>query len=193
MKISLSFRSMLFGVLTASVFAASALAQPVPPGQEGELGKTLAPVHGREVCFARTYDPAHLKRHPKQKVTALLFQLRYRRHPAERGYPEGQRNYYFAMSAKVKGQKKTLYASGECVPGDGGFGCGVECDGGGIRVKREPKTDAIVIRLEDRIRMTIGCDGEEDDTVDLTPGADDKIFRLDKAELSACRSLDRKM
>jgi hypothetical protein len=39
--------------------------------------------------------------------------------------------------------------------------------------------------------MTVGCDGE--DSVDLKPGADDKIFRLKQASLSACRSLNRKM
>ena len=170
-----------------------AAAQPVPFGQEGELGKLLPPVPDRKVCFARTYDRAHLKKHRKQKVTALLFQLRYHRHDPEKEHPQGQRNYYFGMSAQVKGQKKTLYASGECVPGEGGFHCGVECDGGGVSVERDPKGNAITIRLDDRIRMTIGCDGEEDDMIDLTPGGDDKIFRLHKASLSACRSLNAKM
>jgi hypothetical protein len=37
--------------------------------------------------------------------------------------------------------------------------------------------------------MTAGCDGGEENTVDLEPGADDKAFRLEKAALSACRSL----
>ena len=105
-------------ILLAPLLTDSAFAQPVPPGQEGELGKLLAPVHGRKICFARTYDAAHLKRHPKQTVTALLFRLEYHRHdPDPPNYPQGQRNYYFRMAAKVKGQHKTLHASGECVPG----------------------------------------------------------------------------
>ena len=180
-------------LMLVPLLTGSAAAQPVPPGQEGELGRLLAPVHGRKVCFARSYDAAHLKRHPKQKVTALLLRLEYHRHdPDPPHYPQGQRNYYFRMAAKVKGQQKTLHASGECVKGENAIGCGVECDGGGVAVERAPKGDAIIIRLDDRIRMTRGCDGDEDNTIDLTPGADDKSFRLDKVGLAACAALDRK-
>jgi hypothetical protein len=177
--------------LPAAVLPAGA--QPVPPGQEGELGRLLPPVHKRKVCFARTYDAAHLKSHPKQKVTALLFQVRYHRHDPEEDNPEGQRNYYFDMAAKVRGQKKMLHASGECVAGANRIHCGVECDGGGVNVERDARTGGIVIsfdRLSRRIRMTVGCDGDEDNTIDLTPGADDRVFRLAKASLSACKPLD---
>jgi hypothetical protein len=101
------------------------------------------------------------------------------------------------MAAKVRGQKKTLYASGECVPRAGKIRCGVECDGGGVDLQRDAKTGGIVIsfdRLNDRIRMTVGCDAdEEDSTFDLTAGADDKLFRLSRADLSVCRSLNRQM
>ena len=111
------------GAFLIPASAHPAAAQTVPPGQEGELGKLLPPVHDRKICFARTYDAAHLKRHPQQKVTALLFQIRYHRHDPEKEHPDGQRNYYFGMAAKVKGHKKTLYASGECVSGKGTIGC----------------------------------------------------------------------
>ena len=174
--------------------ATPALAEPVPPGAEGELGKLLPPVHDRKICFARTYDAAHLRRHPKQTVKSVLFQIRYHRHDPAKEYPEGQRNYYFGMAAKVRGQTKTLYASGECVPGKGRIHCGVECDGGGVVVERDGSAGLAISfsRISERIRMTVGCDGE-DNTVDLTPGADDRMFRLQRANLSACRSLNGKM
>jgi hypothetical protein len=165
------------------------------PPREGELGKLLPPVHDRKVCFARTYDAAHLREHPKQKVQSLLFQIRYHRHDPEKGNPQGQRNYYFGMAAKVMGQTKTLYASGECTSGGGGIHCGVECDGGGVDLRHDPKTGTLTLsydKLIPRIRMTVGCDGE-DNTVDLTPGADDRVFRLSRANPSACRSLNGKM
>ena len=39
--------------------------------------------------------------------------------------------------------------------------------------------------------MKIGYDGdEEENIVDLTPGMDDKMFRLEKAEPLACRELN---
>ena len=167
----------------------------MPPGDEGALAELLAPVPGRKVCFARTYDARHLRAHAKQKVTALLFQIRYYRHEPDQYYPQGQRNYYFDMAAKVKGRSKTLYTSGECVPHENGIGCGVDCDGGGVAIKRDDKSGGLLVSFPEarsRIRMKIGCDGDdEENTVDLTPGVDDKIFRLDTADLRACRALDR--
>lgn len=172
-----------------------AIAQPVPLGAEGELGKLLPPVHDRKICFARVYDPAHLRRHPKQMVKSVLFHIRYHRHDPAKEYPQGQRNYYFGMAAKVRGQTKTLYASGECVPGKGAIHCGVECDGGGVVVQRDGSGGLAIgfSPLSGRIRMTVGCGGGEDNTVDLTPGADDKLFRLRRASLSACRPLNSRM
>jgi hypothetical protein len=173
---------------------APAASQPVSPGREGDLGKLLPPIHNRRICFARTYEPAHLKERPKQKVQAVLFQIRYHRHDPQKEYPEGQRNYYFGMAARVKGYRNTLYASGECVPRQSGIRCGVDCDGGGVGLEHDAKTGLLAVRFEDEqsyLRMTLGCDGE--DSVDLKPGADDKIFRLKQASLSACRSLNRKM
>jgi hypothetical protein len=172
------------------------VAQTVPVGQEGALGKLLPPVHARKICFARTYDATHLQKHPKQKVTALLFQLRYHRHDPEKEYPDGQRNYYFGTAAKVKGQAKTLYASGECVPRGNKIHCGIDCDGGGVDIQGDSRSGDLIVSFEDRnsyLRMTVGCDGGEDKTVNLTPGADDRTFRLAKASLSACRRLDREM
>ena len=41
--------------------------------------------------------------------------------------------------------------------------------------------------------MTLGCDGDDEGaTYELTPGVDDKVFRLEKASASACESLDRR-
>ena len=195
MTMSLRSRVMLAaGALVIPLSAMPGVGQTIPPGQEGALGKLLPPVHDRRICFARTYDAAHLKRHPKQKVTALLFQLRYYRHNPEKEYPEGQRNYYFGMAARVKGQKKTLSGSGECGAGAKGIHCGVDCDGGGVDLQHDPRTGTLTVSFEDRhsyLRMSVGCG--EDNTVDLKPGADDRLFQLRKASLPTCRALDGTM
>jgi hypothetical protein len=182
------------GALLIPLSATPGAAQTIPPGQEGALGKLLAPVHDRRICFARTYDAAHLNKHPKQKVTGLLFQIRYHRHDPEKEYPEGQRNYYFDMAAKVKGQTNTLYASGECAVRGDRIRCGVDCDGGGVDLQHDPRSGALTVSFEDRhayLRMTAGCG--EDKSVDLKPGADDKLFRLNRASLAECRILNGKM
>lgn len=193
MAIGPGFRTMAAALLLVALPVA---AQTVPLGKEGALARILPPVPNRKICFARSYDAAHLKRHPKQKVTALQFQIRYHRHDPSKENPEGQRNYYFDMAAKLRGYRKTLFASGECVPGEGTIHCGIDCDGGGVLVAHDDKTGVLTIRFADRhshLRMSVGCGGEEGDTVDLTPGADDRIFRLDKAGPSACRRLNHNM
>jgi hypothetical protein len=175
--------------------AAPAGAEAVPPGEEGALADILPPVHEAKVCFARTYDAAHLRRHPRQKVTGLLFQVRYYRHEPAPEFPQGQRNYYFDMAAKVKGHRKTLRTSGECMIRDGTIWCGVECDGGAVIVRREAKSGGIRMSFPGEhwyIRMTDGCDSDEENAVNLKPGADDKVFLLDKAEPAACRELNEK-
>jgi hypothetical protein len=60
----------------------SLLAGMVLAGSDGpdyvKLKALLPPAPGAQACYASTYDPDHLKRHPKQeKVTALVFSLRY--------------------------------------------------------------------------------------------------------------------
>jgi hypothetical protein len=63
-------RATLAGVLLAAL-GTPGLSEPVPVGEEGELGKLLPPVAGEKVCYARSYDKAHLAAHPEQKVAAF--------------------------------------------------------------------------------------------------------------------------
>ena len=176
----------------AILAAGSAQGQPVQIGKEGALAEIVPPIAGRKACFAREYDRKHLSEHPRQRVQRIVFQLEYHRHPPEKDTPHGQRNYYFSMAAKVRGESKTLHASGECVPSETGASCGVECDGGGLGLRREPQTGAILVDLTQhgRIRMTRGC-GDEENAAEIEPGRDDKLFRLENVEPVACQSLKR--
>jgi hypothetical protein len=71
--------------------------------------------------------------------------------------------------------------------------CNVDCDGGDINVGLAKDSKATLIRLE-RIRIWRNNKPDEDASDELVAGADDKIFRLDRADLEECRSLvtDRK-
>lgn len=193
MQRPIQFAVVLATVALALAYASPAAAEAVPPGEEGALADILPPVHDRKVCFTRTYDAAHLRRHPKQKVTSLLFRIRYFRHEPADEFPQGQRNYYFDMAANVKGRGKTLHTSGECMLRKGAIWCGVECDGGAVIIRREAKSGGIRMSFPGEhwyLRMTDGCDSDDENAFDLTPGADDKVFLLDKAEERACRTLD---
>lgn len=179
-------------LLALALLAAAppALAQPVPPGAEGALAAVVALNHNEAACYVRAYDAAHLKQHPKQTVTQMLFRLRYVDHRKDRSDPVDQRNYYFTLAAKQRGRAKLLRADGECSPAAGGFRCIVECDGGGVDVTQDLSTKTLLIDLTGlgRIRMTQGCD-EETEGVELTPGADDRSFRLSRADAKACAAI----
>jgi len=66
--------------------------------------------------------------------------------------------------------------------------CNVDCDGSDINVGLAKDSKATLIRLE-RIRIWRNNKPDDDASDELVAGADDKIFRLDRADLEECRSL----
>lgn len=167
-----------------------AFAQSILPGEEDALAAFVPPEPGKRACFSRVYDEAHLKAHPRQKVTAMNFRITYYRHDPDEFAPHGQRNYYFHLDARLHGSDRVLVASGECGTTDRTdvIACIVECDGGGVLVKRLKKRGEILVDLEafGRLRMTDGCDEGEEGSVELEPGADDKQFLLREAAAGTC-------
>ena len=71
------------------------------------------------------------------------------------------------------------------------LGCGVDCDGGGLEAAMSKDDKSVVIQFE---RIRIWQNNKPDDEAELVAGADDKIFRLDRADNRECASLvtDRK-
>lgn len=174
--------------------AIAAHAQPVPPGEEGELLRFVPPTPGEHACFRRVYDAGHLAAHPDQTVTDMEFRIAYFRREPDSFYPAGQRNYHFELLARRKDVTKQLTARGECLsrPDGKGIGCGVDCDGGGVSVsKRDDGSVVVDLGENGRIRMTSGCGEEETDSVDLTPGKDDRAFRLEPVPAAQCPEYDR--
>lgn len=176
-----SLRNVLAVAAGVVLFAAlPASSDTIAPGQEGELLNFLPPQPGKHICYSRAYSADHLAKHPQQKVTYIEFRLAYHRFEPDQFFPEGQRNYYFEALARVRGKGRLLKAFGECSPQGGKISCGVDCDGGGLVVKRTDKPGQILVDLTayGHLRMTEGCGEDEDDYVDLEPGADDKTFLL---------------
>lgn len=165
-------------------------AQTIEPGKEGELANFAPPADGARACFSRIYDAEHLRKHPKQTVTEIQFRIAYYVHEPDAYFPRGQRNYYFRLEAKVKGLGRKLSTGGECGLAEDGrkIFCGVECDGGGVMVSRAARQDQILVDLKatGRLRMTLGCDADEEDALELTPGADDKSFLLAAVPVASC-------
>ena len=109
-------------------------------------------------------------------------------------------NYSFRLGLKFRDRQGNFDSSGDCghpaaseISADKmQLGCGVDCDGGGISVELAHADKSMLIRLE-RIRIWQNYK-PDDEGLDLSGGADDRVFRLDRAKLDECRSLvtDRK-
>ncbi len=172
-----------------------AQAQPVEPGKEGELARFVPPTPGAHACVRRSYDADHLKQHPAQAVAEMEVRIAYYVHEPDPYSPEGQRNYYFEVLARLRDQMKSkpLTAIGECTITDGGreIFCGVDCDGGGV-VVRKLDADKVLVDLESmgRLRMTLGCGEDETDTFELSSGEDDKRFLLSRIPDAECPAYD---
>jgi hypothetical protein len=141
----------------------------------------------------RRYDANHLVQHPKQKVSAMKLLV-----TAEDAPEDKTASYSFRLGFKYRHRAGNFDSSGYCnhiiaenTGGEIRLGCGVDCEGGGIDVAIKDDKSAL-IRLE-RIRIW-ERNKADDASDDLVAGADDKIFRVDRADLHECSELvtDRK-
>jgi hypothetical protein len=146
-------------------------------------------------CFIRYYDAAHLADHPQQKVSVMTLLITAETVPEDKTL-----NYSFRLGLKFRNRQGNFDSSGDCghaaISEDKTdklyLGCGVDCDGGGISVELAHADKSTLIHL-DRIRIWQN-NKPDDEGLDLSGGADDRAFRLDRVKLEQCRSLvaDRK-
>jgi hypothetical protein len=144
-------------------------------------------------CFVRLYDANHMARHPKQKVSAMKLSV------TAEAAEEKTINHWFDLGFRYRHCADSFDSSGHCsriVAENSGreirLGCGVDCEGGGIEVAMKDHRSAL-IRLE-RIRIWERNKVDDDAGDNLVAGADDRIFRVERADLHECSELvtDRK-
>ena len=158
------------------------LAGPVAADGVLSSAEVLPKAVGAERCFARSYSAAHLKRHPKQRVTDMALILDYTKF-------DGSDELYFTFSVAVKRRGEAVRGTnlGMCHDGDLGIVCRIECDGGGFLLRRG-KNGAVLMDMTHIWGMALSaCGGDEAQYLEpLKAGADDKVFRLDPAEMKRC-------
>jgi hypothetical protein len=146
-------------------------------------GKTYA-------CFTRRYDAAHLAQHRQQKVKTMKLLV-----SAEIVPEDKQPNYSFQLAVSFRDRKGNFETSGDCghpsaseeTPDRLHLGCGVDCDGGGISIEMANGDQSTLVRIDQvAIWNKDKPDAERDG---FNGGADDKVFRLDRVDLDACKSL----
>lgn len=131
-------------------------------------------------CYLRRYDAAHLKSHPKQNVGDMTLFV------DSSDDADSGRQYSLTIGVHFR-KKATLFeAYGGCRPsadGKSALTCGIDCDGGRIDVEVKD-ADSILVAIPDGARTS---DPNGDDAPpNARFGADDKLFRLDRAKLQDC-------
>src|SRR5215475_11026116 len=101
-------------------------------------------------CFVRHYDAAHLAQHPKQNVSTMKLLM-----TAEQEAEAKTISYSFRLGVAYRHRAGNFDSSGYCnhaVAEDAGgeirFGCGVDCDGGGIDVALSKDNKSAIVRLD---------------------------------------------
>jgi hypothetical protein len=142
-------------------------------------------------CFSRHYDAQHLAEHPLQKVSVMKLLI-----GAERDAESKKLSYSFRLGVNFRNKPGDYDSSGDCahLTGDDAtkqkidFGCGVDCDGGGIGIDLAKDNASVLVRLEG-IRIWKGKNNDDDAATELKAGADDKTFHLDRTSINDCASL----
>lgn len=137
---------------------------------------------GNSGCYTRAYDAAHLKAHPRQRVTSIAIAYRPVMQSKQRSTAA---KFEVAVGLRVKGDRELYARVGYCQPSSGGFTCSLESDGGHITLtldgSRGLRLTTTSIRIEGNKRF-IEVGGA---------ASDDSNFAMTQAPSSACATLRR--
>ena len=187
-------------LLAAEAQAASPLDDLIPP-------KT-----GASACFVRAYDDAHLRAHPKQRITFIAAWMQYTELPEVSG---PILNFSFAI--KRRGERDALFSQGGCIwnemanrdtsdrrlipafKKDEGAVCNQSArpdvfdlvsaeEGGALIIDRGKDKDTLMMYLDDGLLMVKRA--KRDDTLDIDFGTDDRVFMLRRADAKACAFIE---
>jgi hypothetical protein len=152
-------------------------------------------------CFGRDYDAAHLGSHPQQMVASLRVG---RLDPAAEKSPDNAYKWWWynvklSVSLTLKTGGKVTDTRYTCDPEEGSWGCRREsvsdapsaCTDRSISLVRGPDNDIMVRNTHSGLPITKECEtaptGEQYPKRPLTR-SDDKLFRLSRMPIDACRS-----
>jgi hypothetical protein len=141
-------------------------------------------------CFVREYDRGHLARHAAQKVTAMKLLVTAEQIPEDENI-----NHAFSLRVKLRNRPENFSSGGGCghakvSEGENGeehLDCNIDCDGGGVDVELSADAKSTIVRVGS-VRIWNYKKPDEDGFY-LEGGADDRVFRLDRAPLEMCKSL----
>lgn len=143
----------------------------------------FAGVAGGKPCYARHYDDAHLKAHPKQKVRRIEIDFDVN----ERSDPDGKNgpaNFQAGIGFMPKGSPAWYGQALVCKTAGNRFECYLEADGGSFVLI--PRGDALRLEITGGPGSDIHAEGEKDFGAFGGPDGDDRVFILPRADRKLC-------
>ncbi|MFP7674292.1 hypothetical protein ACG74X_13170 [Marivita sp. S0852] len=149
------------------------------PGSADLLADLAPPPPSDGACWERTYDDAHLARHPRQKVTDIRFHLQN---------IAGEYAFNIAIATRERAGQLHGYCS---LDPDGSVACLVACDGGEIYLRRSRIKGAILLAVDslDRLHVNAKCKGKDNDGAEafmIQAEPDDRLFLLHATSVRTC-------
>ncbi|MBL8590240.1 MAG: hypothetical protein JNK46_17025 [Methylobacteriaceae bacterium] len=143
-------------------------------------------------CFRRVYDARHLAGHPQQNVRKMLLLLETGIDPQQPGAALATLGVDFRKGAGFLSGGYCGVMKNEAGEPVAALNCGVDCDGGQIGVAlRDEKSVRVTIPDGARLWRPGEDDQENADDGRKRFGADDKLFRLDRAAGAECVGLTK--
>lgn len=174
-------------------------------GSHAQESKSTLPSHlppGKEVCYGRVYDDAHLRSRPKQLVTSLhIFRdldpdqntedEPLTREELLKSDADSDSGVNVSAFVRFKNRKGIFWNTLNCQKSADGKNtrCGIDCDGGSFGLQPRDKN---LILINNGFVLIGGCGASEEEhenPVFFSPGADDKTFLLQPLPLAQCTAL----
>ena len=155
----------------------------------------------QDVCYGRTYDTSYFADHANQKVSELYLFRSLTDDPQSEMTQDSKSERAAAtvrleaaggsahLDVLVRLRNKPLWYSANVICSslpDGGFHCGVECDGGNFEVHKKESWLRFVLGERGMLVHTGCAEDAGADAVWIAPGTDDQLFRLDPQPQSEC-------
>lgn len=195
----------LLRALAVAAFVAGGCAAPVAHATDDPLLRILQPKDGASACYRRVYDPAHLRRLPRQQTTEALLSFRYRGDKGDRFESirlirrAPQPPLTFAGSCEWNPIAANIDTSGNrIIPAftkTAGYDCIVLTsptsaeEGGYFIVDLAADGKSAMLYLDSPIAPWLGG-RKGDHAVHVDLGPDDQVFRLERTDAAVCAGLE---
>lgn len=189
------------GCLTAAILTGTGM--PAARAADDPLTRIVAPKDGANACYRRSYDAAHLRRHPKQQTTDIMLSFLYQ--------SDGQHIERILLTRR--GKQPALYLGGGCewsetanidtsgnrmiesYKKDAGYACmvltgpGSAEEGGLFLIDLAADGKSATLHIDSPIYAMRGEDKRGVGKY-IKLGSEDRVFRLTRTDDAACRALE---